>query len=388
VTGPRRVLFVTHSMGGGGAERGIATLLRFLDRSRFAPSLALLSCTGPYLTSLPSDVTVHDLGERSRYDWRLPIKRLQRLIDADAPSVVVGVLRHPNLLSLAASWRSRRRPPVVVVEQSALSRGFTSSRLGWLKKSLHRWLYPRAAAVIVVSKGVGTDLQEQLGPSSLTIAVIPNPCDLESVREWAVQEPDVPVDWSRPTIVGVGRLEAVKGFDLLLEALAKVRSPGGCQLLILGEGPLAAQLIAQARRLGIDDRVQFLGFRLNPFAYMARARALVLSSLAEGAPNVLVEAMACGTPVVSTDCPFGPGEILQGGACGLLVPPSNAPALAEGIERVLSDGALAAKLSEAGLVRAGDFAAERVTRAYEAVFEKACAFENTGSVLPSRPNRG
>ena len=384
---PRRVLFVTQSMGGGGAERAVATLLRFLDPSRFVPGLALLSCAGPYLADLPADVLVHDLGERGGYDWLRPMNRLRRLIDADAPSVIVSVLRHPSLLGLAASRLSRNRPPVVVVEQSAFSRGMASSRVGWLKKFLHRRLYPKSAAIVVVARGVGTDLQEQLGSARLPIVLIPNPCDHERIKGLALQEPDLWVDWSRPTFVAVGRLEAVKGLDLLLDAFAKVRPAQGCQLLILGEGPLAADLLKRTQRLGVGDRVQFLGFRPNPFAYVARARALVLSSVAEAFANVLVEAMTCGTPVVSTDCLYGPREILQDGASGILVPPGDTPALAEAMERVLTDENLAARLSAAGQVRARDFAAEGVARAYEDVLEKACQRGARGLPLSSRPSR-
>jgi glycosyltransferase involved in cell wall biosynthesis len=346
--------------------------LRFLDRSRFVPSLALFSCTGPYLADLSPDVAVHDLAERGSYDWLGPTRRLRDLIDTAAPAVVVGVLRHANLLSLGAARLSQRRPPVVVVEQSAFSRGIASSRLGWLKKNLHRWLYPSAAAAIVVSRGIRTDLQDQLALGSLPVEIIPNPCDHERLLSLALEEPDRPVDWSRPTIVAIGRLEPVKGFDLLLNAFAKVRSAPSCQLLVLGEGSLAAELLERARRLGISDRVHFLGFCANPFAYLARARAMVSSSIAEAFGNVLVEAMACGTPVVSTACPHGPHEILQGGACGLLVPAGNPVALGQAIERILVDDDLAATLASAGRSRAGDFAAEGVARAYADVLERAC----------------
>lgn len=368
----RRVLFVTQSMGGGGAERAVATLLRFLDRSRFVPSLALLSVSGPYLAELPADVVVHDLGERSAYGWLGPIRRLRHLINADAPSVVVSVLRHPNVVSLVASRSSTRRPPVVVVEQSAMSRGIAASRGGVFKKELHRWLYPTASAIVAVSHGVKGDLIEQIGATAERAVVIPNPCDREQIVRLAGEEPDQPVEWSLPTIIAVGRLDAVKGFDLLVAAFAKVKATPRCQLLILGEGSLRADLLSRAQRLGIGDRVRFLGFRANPFAYMARARAFALSSAAEAFANVLVEAMTCGTPVVSTDCPYGPREILQDGACGLLVRPGDATALAAAMERVVTDDGLAAKLSAAGKVRARDFAAEDVVRAYEDLLEQVC----------------
>jgi glycosyltransferase involved in cell wall biosynthesis len=302
--------------------------------------------------------------------------------------VVVSVLRHPNLPSLAASRLSQRAPPVVVVEQSVFSRGIESSRFGWLKKSLHRSLYPGAAFAVAASRGLAMDLQESLGRRAPRISVIPNPCDHERIRKSAAQEPDRAVNWSRPTLVAVGRLEQVKAFDLLLDAFAMVRLPRDGQLLILGEGSLGAQLLDRARRLGIADRLQLLGFRSNPFAYMARANAVVVSSLSEGFSNVLVEAMTCGTPVVSTDCPHGPREVLQGGASGLLVPTGNVSALAEALERVLTDSALAKTLSAAGEIRARDFAAQDVARAYEALIEEASAGKARQRSAPRRGGLG
>jgi glycosyltransferase involved in cell wall biosynthesis len=166
-------------------------------------------------------------------------------------------------------------------------------------------------------------------------------------------------------------LQPVKAFDLLIEAFARIRRPAHCQLLILGEGPRRAELEQHVARSAVADRVHFLGFCPNPFAYVARAQVLAMSSAWEGSPNVLIEAMTCGTPIVAADCPYGPREVLQDGKAGLLVSPRSAAALAEGIERVLLDSALAARLSAAGRERARDFAAAAGAEAYAEVLQRA-----------------
>lgn len=368
---PRRVLFVTQSLAGGGAERSVVTILRFLDRSLFAPSLALLSQQGMHLGNLPTDVTPFDLGERCPYDWVRPTLRLRRLLRETAPSALVGVLRHPNLVALAAGVGFRPRVPTVVVEQGLLSHGLRSGRAYVLKRLLHQRLYPCASAVVAVSCGLASDVTAELRGMPPPV-VIPNPCDTDQVRTLAAEEPDMLVDWTHPTFLAVARLEPVKRPELLLEAMARLDRALGCQLVVLGEGPLAGPLRARATALGLEGRVRWLGFRRNPFAYMARARALVLSSDHEAFANVLVEAMACGTPVISTDCPFGPREILAGGSCGLLVPPGDPGAMAATMTRLLGDAALATRLTRLGRSRAEEYGAPRVARLYEELLARVC----------------
>jgi glycosyltransferase involved in cell wall biosynthesis len=358
-------------MEAGGAERALATLLRFLDRSRFRPSLALLNRVGPFLAELPGDVAVHDLAARSGYNWLGPVRRLRRIIEADRPNVVIGVLPHPSLIAIVASRVTSAQPPVVVAAGTVLSRSLASSRVRIVKRLLQRRLYAKAAAIVAASEGVKADLVEWTAVPAERVAVIRNLCDLEHVARLAGEAPSLLVDWSRPTVAAVGRLQPVKAFDLLIEAFARIRRPAHCQLLILGEGPRRAELEQHVARSAVADRVHFLGFCPNPFAYVARAQVLAMSSAWEGSPNVLIEAMTCGTPIVAADCPYGPREVLQDGKAGLLVSPRSAAALAEGIERVLLDSALAARLSAAGRERARDFAAAAGAEAYAEVLQRA-----------------
>jgi len=169
--------------------------------------------------------------------------------------------------------------------------------------------------------------------------VIYNPVVTPSLKSLATAPVDHP--WigtnQPPLVLAVGRLTAQKDYPTLLRAFAKVRSRRNCRLIILGEGELRDSLEALTSQLGIADSVQLPGFADNPFAWMSKASLFVLSSAWEGLPNVLIQAMACGTPVVSTDCPSGPAEILENGKWGRLVPVGDEVALAEAMDRALED---------------------------------------------------
>jgi glycosyltransferase involved in cell wall biosynthesis len=202
---------------------------------------------------------------------------------------------------------------------------------------LIRWLYPKADAIVAVSRGVGDSLAVVTGIPRERIHVIHNPLVSAELTADAEHSPGHPwFDKPRlPVVLGVGRLVPQKDFDTLIRAFALVRQQARGRLLILGEGPERPRLMALISALGLESEVELLGFTGNPYAYMRRARLVVLSSTFEGFGNVLVEAMACGTPVVSTDCPSGPAEILEQGRYGPLVPVGDPVALAAAMVNVL-----------------------------------------------------
>jgi glycosyltransferase involved in cell wall biosynthesis len=194
-----------------------------------------------------------------------------------------------------------------------------------------------ADAVVSVSNGVADDLAQCAGVPREDITVIHNGVVTTNVDRLASAEPAHP--WfagETPVIVAMGRLVPQKDFKTLLAALASVQDSCCARLLVLGEGPMRAELESLATSLGLADRVAFPGFVDNPWPYLSRADLFVLSSRFEGLPNVIVEALACGTPVVSTNCPHGPFEILDGGRYGVLVPVGDPTALGEAILSALS----------------------------------------------------
>jgi GalNAc-alpha-(1->4)-GalNAc-alpha-(1->3)-diNAcBac-PP-undecaprenol alpha-1,4-N-acetyl-D-galactosaminyltransferase len=226
---------------------------------------------------------------------------------------------------------------------------------------LKRLLYPRATKIIAVSIGVAQDLHAHLG-QELEVEVIYNPIDVDRIQEMAsVSLPSVNFD---RYIIGVGRLTVQKGFDLLIEAFAKIPDKT-IHLLLLGEGPEEVVLKKLCLALGVQDRVHFLGFVNNPYVWMAHAQCFVLSSRWEGFGLVVAEALACDTSVVATNCVAGPSEILDNGRYGLLVEPENARALTQAICDVL-----AGKRFENPTIKLEEFRAERVAAHYaQIIFE-------------------
>jgi glycosyltransferase involved in cell wall biosynthesis len=201
-----------------------------------------------------------------------------------------------------------------------------------------RWAYSRLDALVAVSQGVAGELQAAMGREKRPIVVLPNPVVSDAFLEAAsLPCPHPWLEATEPCLVAIGRLTPQKDMATLLEAMALVRSRHKARLLILGDGPLRMALEQQRKRLGLDEVVQFVGFAAHPAAYLARARLFVLSSRWEGSPNALTEALALGCPVVATDCPHGPRELLRDGALGRLVPVGDVTTLAGAISTALGE---------------------------------------------------
>jgi glycosyltransferase involved in cell wall biosynthesis len=241
----------------------------------------------------------------------------------------------------------------------------------WKFLPLVKCLYPLADKVVAVSHGVANDLHELVKLPTEKIAVIYNPV----VTPGLLTKSQVPVDhpWftigQLPVILGVGRLSRAKNFSTLIRAFAQRGLHLRARLMILGEGELRPDLEALVSELGLGDTVCLPGFVNNPFAFMARSALCVLSSVQEGFPNVIVQAMAVGTPVVATDCLYGPAEILEGGKYGRLIPVDSVEAMAQAIDEELvhnrkQDSSLRLRLME----RADCFSQERSIRAYSSIF--------------------
>lgn len=324
----RRVLFVLPSLRGGGAERAVVILLRHLDRSRFEPHLALLESAGPYLNELPDDLTVHHLGVRR---VRYAIPALVRLMRWLRPQAAVSSLIELNMAMAAAVALLPHGPKLFLREDTSVSWQFSAQcRDNALRppRWLFRRLYAQAERVICVADYVLNDLTENLGLSRAKLARIYNPVEIERVQRMAAEAGN-PYPDARPRFIAVGRLAKVKGFDILLEAMALARRElSQAELIILGEGPIEAELKRQAQKLGIGHAVRFGGFQANPYGYMKHASVCVLSSRYEGLPLVLLEALALGLPVVAADCPGGVREAVAGCSHVSLAPAENPTGLA------------------------------------------------------------
>lgn len=370
---PRIAVFL-QDLYGGGAERVMLTLAAGLHARGVEVDLVLIRREGAYAAEIPDGVRVVELGTGRMVQ---SIAALARYLWRARPDALLTALVHVNVGALLAAAAAPRRIRVVVTEHNQISRNHAELGSRTLKAAyaLVRHLYPRAAAVVAVSSGVADDLSRFSGIGRDRIRVIHNPIVTPDLAARAAESPDDPrlAPWFRegepPVFVGVGRLSAQKDFETLLRAFARLREERPARLVVLGEGDGRGGLERLAADLGVAEDVRLPGFAANPYAYMARAAGFVLSSRFEGLPTVLVEAMACGTPVAATDCPSGPREILEDGALGPLVPVGAAEALSRAMEQLLDRPVPPERLT----ARAADFGTGRAVDRYLDLLLEGCA---------------
>ena len=327
-------LFVP-SLRGGGAERVMVTLANAFAERGVKVDLVLAKAEGAYRDQVSELVRVIDLDCR-RVALSLP--RLVRYLRREQPQAMLSAMSHANVIAIFARWLARSSMRLVVSAHTTPSQSKPRYARGRLVPMLTRKTYPFADAIVAVSQGVADDLVQTIHLDPCKIEVIYNPVVDDSIPAKAAEPLNHPwfADGSPPVILGVGRLTEAKDFQTLIRAFALVRAKRVARLMILGEGEQREELEALVDDLGLREDVEMPGFVSNPFAYMRRAAVFVLSSRWEGFGNVLVEAMACGTPVVSTDCPNGPREILNGGKLGWLVSIGEPKELAAAIVEALN----------------------------------------------------
>ncbi|CUU37471.1 MAG: glycosyltransferase [Armatimonadetes bacterium] len=329
-------LFVP-SFEGGGAERVMLTLANaFHQRGIETCVITAKTIEGEHAHLLHRDVPIVRL--QSGAMWRT-IVPLARYLRRNPPIALLSTLGEANIVAVIARRLARCPIRLVIREATTPTTAFrkSASRKKRLASRLIPLCYPLADAIIAVSAGVQQDLTRLIPRAQSKVHVIYNPAitrDLYQLRDASVEHPWF-VNKHLPIVLGVGRLTPPKDFPTFLHAFARVRRQMPARLVILGEGELRPQLEQLAAELGIQGDFDLPGFDPNPFRYMARADVFVLSSQYEGLPNVLIQAMACGCPVVSTNCRSGPEEILDGGKYGELVPVGDAEAMAQAILRVL-----------------------------------------------------
>ncbi|MDH3745758.1 MAG: glycosyltransferase [Acidobacteriota bacterium] len=360
---PARVFIPHTALGQGGAERVLIQLLGNLDRDLLVPSLGLTRDDGELRARVPSDVTVHHTPAKSLWG---ALPSLTRTLAREKPDIVfsMGAISVPVAFALAM-LRSKVR--FVISERNMLHHtSLTPKR--WLITLLKRFSYRRADQIIAVSEGVADDLESKLKLSREKIEVLYNPVvDSEMLAQAREPLSHVWLEDGMASILAVGRLVPQKDYPTLIRAFKQVRAERSARLIILGDGPLKSELQGLIEAQGLAQDVELAGFDANPFKYMSRATVFALSSIHEGLPGALIQAMACGAAVVSTDCPSGPSEIIENGIDGYLVPIRDDGALASRIVQLLDQPELRRELAAGARLSAERFRVETVVRAYERV---------------------
>jgi glycosyltransferase involved in cell wall biosynthesis len=324
------------NLGGGGAERVAVNLSNALAARGFEVDMVLAKASGAYLSDLSRAVRVVDLGAARLLSAIGPLARYLR---DRRPAVLFSHLYYANCGAVLARALSGAPTRVAVVEHITLSEADRRDRSP--KAPILRWLvrrlYPRADRVVAVSRGCADDLVRYNGIPERLVRVIYNPVISPALKDRARES--APHPWLEaggpPVILGVGRLTEQKDFKNLIAAFALLRKRRPARLLILGEGEERPALERLISELGLGQDAALPGFVKNPYAALSRCGVFALSSAWEALPTVIIEALALGVKVVSTDCPAGPREILDGGKYGALVPMADAPALAGALERAL-----------------------------------------------------
>ena len=398
---------VLHSLAGGGAERVAICLAEWLIEHGHRVDMVLGKSVVQYARSLPKRlrlfhpatpgagrairrlcraraVQVRRVGANplkaakdfARLQPRTVGTRLQQrhvyfahlvaqYIRRERPSLLLSSLAPANFAAVNAARLVRDAPPVVVSVHNNLRKDYSA-----YEQRVAAALYPSADAVVGVSRGVCAEIGQALGMPARRLHAIYNP--IPAARIQRLTQEEVPHPWFRPgepkVILNVGREAPAKDYPTLVNAFGRVRHALAARLVIMGghTARYRARLLAQARRLGVARDLGFIDFDENPYRYMARASVVALSSFWEGLPTVLLEALACGTPVVSTDTPYGPREILGDGEWGRLASVGDAPALGTALLETLRERPRVDALRQ----RAGEFSEERAARAYLRLFKQ------------------
>ncbi|MDE5112623.1 MAG: glycosyltransferase [Trichodesmium sp. St7_bin2_1] len=338
------IAFLLPDLEWSGLGRVAVNLAKEISSRGISVDLVVGSATGVFLKEIPPQIRIVDFERQIQPRLQSALKillPLRRYLQIEKPTALVCYLYTCNVVTLMAKMLVRSKVKLVLVEQIILYEKQEKKQQKLQERFLPilmRWLYPSADKVVACSQGLARDLEIYLGFNHGKIDVIYNPVIDEKLAEKAnlfVEHP-----WFNkgeiPVVLGAGRLVRQKDFATLIRAFALVKKEQKVRLVILGEGQLKNQLLTLVGQLNLENDVAILDFVENPYAYMAKSAVFVLSSGWEGFGNVVAEALAAGAPVVSTNCPSGPAEILDNGKYGELVAVGNSQGMAEAILRVLS----------------------------------------------------
>lgn len=363
-----RIAFFLPTFASGGVQKVFINIAKNIDRAKFDPLIIVGKHEGPLAEHLSGDTEIHDLGGVNMR--RAPI-RLIRALRATGSQIVFSGTNSSNIASLTARCLMRQPPKTVIAEHTPMGIFLLDAKWRALRYALLRPLYRRADMIVVPLMALGEDLKTALKLPRLEIRELPNPVlDDEDIGR-SYDRPRLPGLGARdPYFVSAGRLSPEKGFDLLIESFAGLAEAAPRpHLVILGDGPERGALSGLVRQRNLADRVHLPGYESQPARFFQHSLGYVMSSRREAVPNVVLEAMAAGAPVIATNCSYGPRALVDGGKIGLLVEPNSPQALADAMLQFVRDPAQAARFRELGYAQARRFTFKRRIPAFEQAFQ-------------------
>lgn len=365
----RKVAFFSYDMRVGGAEKMILTLLPRFINAGYSIDLVLIKKAGGFLSDVDPKVILVSLEKEHVSESLLP---LIEYFKESKPDIFISNLTHLNIVSILAKIISRAKTKIVVTEHSAitannLERGGKEAILVFFAK----YLYPLANKTIAVSEGAAQNLIAAIKINPKNVMKIYNPIDIDHIHHLAKETNNEPwlAEKSIPVLISIGRLEQEKNFSFLLDVFQTLRKKRKARLIILGEGSERQSLEKQIIANGMQNDVKLLGVKTNPYPYIANADILLCVSKYEGFNITLAESLACGTPVISTNCPYGPAEILDNGTYGQLIPPGDRDGMVNAIIRAI-DFPETLPSKEKLAERAHHFSVEKIFSEYQELFSR------------------
>lgn len=370
----KKLMIFVPSLAGGGAERTIVNIIKHINKNKYQVVLVMIrnvkkdhqkskylklveeECKIIYLETTLSKMFIFDI-----------VLKLAKCIREEKPNILFSTIYKANIITFLGKVFSRYKVPLVLRE----SNNRTAEGISVINKKAVSYIYNRASRIISLSKGVAEDLIDNFNINSELINVIYNPVDIKEIRKLSLQTEHLNIkSGSEKLIISIGRLSEQKDFPTLIKAFKIVSEDINVKLIILGQGPLYGELYDLAKKLKIEDKITFLGFKENPYPYIKQSDLFVLSSQFEGFGHVITEAMALDTPVISSNCKSGPSEIIQDNISGGLFEVGDVNMLANKILTLLDDDLLKANYINAAARRVQDFEVKSIISQYEDVFDQ------------------
>ncbi len=365
----RKIAFFSYDMRVGGAEKMILTLLPWFINAGYSIDLVLVKKTGAFLTDIDQRVNLISLKKEHVGQSLFP---LLKYFKKSKPDVFISNLTHLNIVTIIAKFFSGTRSKIIITEHSSITtNNLQKGGKEGILVFLARFLYPLADKTVVVSEGAAQNLIEAIKINPNKVQSIYNPIDMDRIRILSGEKIDEfwLTEKSIPVLIAIGRLEQEKNFSFLLNVFQTLIKKRKVRLLILGEGSERQMLEQQMIAFGIENDVKLLGIKTNPYPYISNADILVCTSKYEGFNITLAESLACGTPVISMNCPYGPAEILDNGTYGQLISPGDQDGMVNAIIAAI-DHPESLPSKEKLMERAKRFSAEKIFSEYQELFLK------------------